>query len=137
MRKLTIILFSFCFIVLNGHSSLADSPPVTAESHVKRGNKFLNDSRYFPALDEYREAIKKGFKAPVVYRNLAIIYSELGFLDEAIVEMKKAVTLSPDSDLLRMDLGVMYFAKEELKKEAVYGCTPEESGFFRRLLLSW
>ena len=116
MKKLTIIFFSFCFIVLNGPSSLADSPPITAESHVKRGNKLLNNSRYFPALDEYREAIKKGFKAPVVYRNLAIIYSELGFLDEAIVEMKKAVTLSPDSDLLRMDLGVMYFAKEELKE---------------------
>jgi tetratricopeptide (TPR) repeat protein len=85
---------------------------ISAEAHERKGDMYINKKRFFLAIEEYRQAINQGIKSPKLFRKLALLLYSMGFVDEAIVEMEKAV----DSEVFSMELGVLYLAKDRLKK---------------------
>lgn len=89
---------------------------ISALAHEKKGDKYVMVNRFLLATEEYRQAINQGINHPDLYMKLALILYKTGFVDEAIVEMKKAVNLSPYADVLRMELGVLYLAKDRFEK---------------------
>jgi tetratricopeptide (TPR) repeat protein len=105
---LSIIIFSFIVSLVYG----AAEDIVT---HIEQGDKYLYNNRPFMAVNEYQAAIKKGARAPALYRNLAVVLYELGFVNDAITEMKKAVELSPDTISFRIELGIFHLAKEDFE----------------------
>lgn len=89
---------------------------ISASSHEKKGDKYVAAESFFLAIEEYRQAINQGINHPNLFRKLSSILYKTGFVDEAIVEMEKAVSLLPRADILRIELGVLYFARERLEK---------------------
>ncbi len=85
---------------------------ISAATHERKGDKYLRVDRNFLAIEEYRQAIKQGIKRPDLFGKLALVLYQQGFVDEAIVEMEKAV----DSDFFRIELGILYLAKDRLEK---------------------
>lgn len=84
---------------------------IPAETHEKKGDAFIKIGHNFLAIEEYRQAVKQGVRDPNLFWKLSMLLYRSGFLDDAIVEMEKAVDLSTDRELLRIDLGVLYLAK--------------------------
>ena len=89
---------------------------ISAEAHERKGDVYVNNNRSFLAIEEYRQAIEQGINHPNLFWKLALVLYRMGFVDDAIVEMEKAVDLSSSNDLFRIDLGVLYFAKDRLEK---------------------
>ena len=116
MKRIHIIVIGFSFFIFSVSHVLAGTTETSAESHEKRGDVHYQDGRNFQAIDEYRQAIKQGMDHPELYRKLAIVLYGRGLLDDAIVEMEKALALSPDTDLLVIiELGILYLAKDRLE----------------------
>lgn len=113
MKKVLHILFVTSAVLIFAASSvIADSPKV----HIDRGNKHLINDRPFAAVEEFKLAIKNGAHDPVLFRNLSIILYDLGFLDEALDYMKRALSLSPYANSFQMELGIIYLAKGDYLK---------------------
>jgi tetratricopeptide (TPR) repeat protein len=89
---------------------------ISAEAHERKGDVYVKNSRSFLAIEEYRQAIEQGINKPDLFWKLALVLYRMGLLDDAIVEMEKAVDLSSGDDLFRIDLGVLYLAKDRLEK---------------------
>jgi tetratricopeptide (TPR) repeat protein len=88
----------------------------SAGEHIERGKKYLANDRPFAAVEEFRQAIEKGADAPILFRNLSIVFYNLGFLDEAISYMQKALSLSPYANYFQMELGIIYLAQDNNEK---------------------
>lgn len=89
---------------------------ISTLSHERKGDKYVAAESFLLAVEEYRQAINQGINHPNLYRKLSSILYKTGFVDEAIVEMEKAVSLLPCADILRLELGVLYFATDRLEK---------------------
>jgi len=89
-------------------------PDPDAAEYEKSGNRSLKAGDYFKAAGEFRMAIDGGREHPVTYWKLAEALYELKFVDEAIVELEKAVTLSPVNDVLKIELAKLYLVKDRL-----------------------
>jgi len=111
LQILTIII---CLISLCAALSLADDPGIPTDPHILEGDRYLRNNQYFMAVNEYEQAVQNGTKNPDVFKKLSFLHYHLGFLDKSVSEMEKAVSLSPHSELLRMDLGIAYLAKNAL-----------------------
>ena len=112
MKIRTIILFSIVVVLVSFISLLSDAAE-DINAHIDRGNRYLVNNQPFMAVNEFRQAIDKGSDDPVLYRNLAVVLYDLGFIDEAITEMVKALALTPDSNFLKRELGIMYLSKDK------------------------
>jgi tetratricopeptide (TPR) repeat protein len=99
-------------VMLSTYAVCAESPEV----HIERGNTYLINDRPFAAVEEFELAIQQGADDPILFRNLSIILYDLGFLDEAIDYMKKALSLSPYASSFRMELGIIYLAQADYGK---------------------
>jgi tetratricopeptide (TPR) repeat protein len=77
---------------------------------------------FFRAIDDYPQTVDLGMYQPDYFRKLSIALYNRGFVDEAVVEMEKAVNLSPDNPLYRIELGTLYLAHHNLQeaKEQYY-----------------
>jgi tetratricopeptide (TPR) repeat protein len=111
-RFIYIISFFFLSFFACPHAIYASS----ANDHIERGNKHLINDRAFAAVEEFRQAIEKGADDPILFRNLSIILYDLGFLDEAITYMKKALSISPYANSFQMELGIIYLAQDRNEK---------------------
>ena len=89
-----------------------DTPEITAAEHEKNGVRFLKAGNYFKAAEEFRMAIDRGLKHPVTYWKLSEALYEIKFVDEAIIELEKAVALSPMNDVLKIELAKLYLVKD-------------------------
>jgi len=92
-----------------------DKTEVSAADHEKSGNMFLKAGDYFRAAEEFRMAIDKGLKHPVTYWKLSESLYEMKFVDEAIIELEKAVALSQMNDVLKIELAKLYLVKDRLE----------------------
>jgi len=92
-----------------------DEIKFSAAEHEKNGNRFLKTGNYFRAAEEFRMAIDKGLKHPVTHWKLSEALYEIKFVDEAIIELEKAVTLSKMNDVLKIELAKLYLVKERLE----------------------
>ncbi len=116
MIRSIIICLTVLIAILPASSSIAKNSVMSAINHVEKGNAYLIEDRPFAAIEEFKTAIQKGASDPVLFRNLAIVLYDLGFMDEAIVEMKKALDLSPYAISFQMELGVIFLAQSNLDK---------------------
>ena len=123
-RAKTIFLILF-FLLLSVPTISADE--TAPESHVKKGDSYVKEEHFFMAIEEYREAIKQGVNHPALYRELAATLYYVGLVDDAIIEMEKAVGLSLQQnssgadlslniDSLNMELGILYLVKDNTEK---------------------
>jgi tetratricopeptide (TPR) repeat protein len=111
-RFIYIILFLFLAFFVCSHTIFASS----ARDHVERGKKYLTNERPFAAIEEFKQAIEKGADTPILFRNLSIVLYNLGFLDEAVTYMQKALSLSPYANAFQMELGIFYLAQDRNEK---------------------
>ena len=88
----------------------------TVDKYLKSGDIYMQQGNLFQAINQYRRAIGLGVEHPDLYRNLAIALYDLGFVQDAIVEMEKAVVIAPDKDVMHLELGILYLVKEQLKE---------------------
>lgn len=116
MKRSIIIFLVYFIVIITASSSIAEKTVMSAISHVEKGNTYLIEDRPFAAIEEFRTAIQKGASDPVLFRNLAIVLYDLGLMDEAIVEMKKALDLSPYAISFQMELGIIFLAQGTLDK---------------------
>jgi len=111
---LQIIAIIICLIPFCPSLLQADNIEASTDQHIQLGDKSFRNNQYFSAVNEYEQAVKNRTNNPELFRRLSFLYFHLGFLDKAVEAGKKAVSLSPDSELFRMELGVAYFAKNLL-----------------------
>ncbi|MBI5097796.1 MAG: tetratricopeptide repeat protein [Nitrospirae bacterium] len=109
-----IITIIICLIPLCPALSLADEPVISPDSHIQEGDRYFRNNQYFMAVNEYEQALQKNANDPDLFRKLSFLHYHLGFLDKAVSDMEKAVSLSPHSELLRLELGIAYLAKNTL-----------------------
>ncbi len=88
---------------------------ISAEAHEKRGNMHAENNSFILAIEEYRLAIKKGANYTDLHLKLSLLLYQSGFVEESVLEMEKAVNLSPDEDGLRIELGKLYLAGGSLE----------------------
>ncbi len=95
-------------------------PPASIKSkkklrpnHERKGDMYLKDKRYFLAMDEYRQSKNK---RPILRSKLAALNYQMGFVSEAITELKQAIESSPHKTDLRERLGMYYFALNKTDK---------------------
>jgi Flp pilus assembly protein TadD/cell division septation protein DedD len=113
MKKLLIIFF--CLFPFSLSVALAGDSGMSSDFHRQRGDIYFQNNQHFSAINEYEQAVQKDAKNPETLRKLSLLHYDLGFLDESVSEMEKAVSLSPGAEMLRMDLGIAYFAKGRLE----------------------
>lgn len=125
MKRAKTIFLGFFFFLLFAPTISADE--TAPESHVKKGDNYVKEERFFMAIEEYREAIKQGVNHPALYRELAATLYYVGLVDDAIIEMEKAVDLSfqqnssgadlsSNIDSLSLELGILYLVKDNTEK---------------------
>ncbi len=110
------ILACVLFFLLPAGSSFAALLDGPAIGHARKAESLMQQGQQFQAIVEYRQAILYGVHHPDVYRNLAIALFEVGFLDEALVELEKAVAIFPGGDLMHLELGILHLAGNNLEK---------------------
>lgn len=116
MNKLISLAIILSLSLLYVPASIAEDSVTSSTHHMEKGNKYLLEDRPFAAIEEYKNAIRKGASDPILFRNLAIVLYDLGFLDEATDYMQKALSLSPYANSFQMELGIIYLAKENYTK---------------------
>jgi tetratricopeptide (TPR) repeat protein len=109
-----IITIIICTIFLCTSLLQAENIVAPPDLHIQEGDRYFLNNQYFSAVNEYEQAVQNGVIDPELFRRLSFLYYHLGFLEKAVSEMEKAVKLSPDSELFRMELGVAYLAKNNL-----------------------
>ena len=120
-----------------------------AKNHTRNGTRFALDGNVRSAKEEFQKAITcDKFYSPAIgklrvadkaiqgqiskeaaiYEYKGMDYMERNMFDEAIVEMKKAIAIAPDSSAAYTDIGNCYMAKgmikeaiEVLKKAVEFG----------------
>lgn len=128
------ILFSIlCLLFFYGGMSHAapDTPEMSAEYHVKKGDEYVKERRSFLAIEEYRQAIKQGVDSSDLYRKVGKLLYMMGLIEDAIIELENAVERSPDIDVYRIELGILYMARDrqEDAKKQFYAALEINPGF--------
>ncbi len=115
-------LASIIFVILSALSMLV-SWPVRAEQPSSRAleaaaeaNRYMAREAYSKAVPAFNRALVGGLVHPDLYRNLSIALYELRMVDDALAAMEKAVSLAPQDNLFRIELGILYLAKDRFKK---------------------
>ncbi|UCH44750.1 MAG: tetratricopeptide repeat protein [Nitrospiraceae bacterium] len=111
IKKLSI--YFYIVVVITVFIPPSSSAAEDISDHVDRGNRYLINNQPFMAVKEFRQAIAKGSDDPVLFRNLSVVLYDLGFIDEAITEMEKALALTQNSNFLRRELGIMYLSRNK------------------------
>ncbi len=115
MKTFVLTVLSFFLISLHPSVFFADDAEMSVDSHLQRGDRYFMDKQLFSTVDEYEQAALKDPDNPDIFRKLSLLYYDLGFLDESVSSMEKAVSLSPHSETVRMDMGIAYLAKGRLE----------------------
>ncbi len=90
-----------------------------AQAHEKKGDIHADNNSFILAIEDYRLAIKHGANYTDLHWKLAVLLYQSGFIEESVIEMEKAVALSPDADGLRIELGKLYLAVGRLEMAKV------------------
>jgi len=104
--------------------------PDLAEGHYARGVILWTHAKRFPheqAIQSFKRAIALKPDLDQAHERLAIIYSHIGLLNEALTEAKKAVEINPNNTFARFRVGAInaYQGKYE-DAMAVFKTVPPE-----------
>lgn len=72
--------------------------PDESKVWVNLGNAYYSKSEYYPAMEQYREALKVNEKSPEAHYQIAVAYADAGIYREAIREWQKVVDFAPETD---------------------------------------
>ena len=131
MKRILIIFISLSLVLITVSHALQEKAESQAEYHKKKGDAYVKENRNFLAIEEYRIAIRHGINHPALFRKVARLLYMVGLIDESVVEMEKAVDLSPEIDAFRIELGVLYLAKDRMEeaKEQFHAALEINPGF--------
>ena len=92
--------------------------PDLAEAHLARGRLLWTPAQKFPhdqAIQEYRRAVELNPSLDEAHHQLALVYSHVGLLDEAMQELEKTIAINPGNTLARYRVGevLLFQAKYE------------------------
>jgi TolB-like protein/DNA-binding winged helix-turn-helix (wHTH) protein/Tfp pilus assembly protein PilF len=93
--------------------------PDLAEAHLARGRLLWTPSNHFPhdkAIEEYRRALELNPNLDEARNQLAVVYSHVGLLDEALAESEKAVSINPSNTVARYRIGETLLFKGEYER---------------------
>jgi len=82
----------------------------------KKGDMYFKEGRLISAANEYHNAIRKDPDNPDLIVKLAKTFKKLRMLDQAIIQMKKAVDVSSNNITSRVELGKLYLSTGEPDK---------------------
>jgi tetratricopeptide (TPR) repeat protein len=111
LKSVKISIFAVLLLLSGLTSVYAEEAALSADDHVSKAEVLMSEGRQFQAVKEFREALQKDDKRPEIHGYLSVLLYNLGFLDDAIEEMRKAVDLYPDDVHLNMELGRLYFVR--------------------------
>ncbi len=83
--------------------------PDLAEAHFARGLILWTNTKSFPherAIQSYRRSIALDPNLDEAYHQLSLVYSHIGFIEEADASVKKALELNPNNTMARFRAGV-------------------------------
>ncbi len=80
-------------------------------SHFLKAQQLAEAGKPFMAIEEYKKAIAADDNRLQAYWNLSMVQYQLGFVDDAIKTLEKAVDTGAPADFLYLDLGIFYFGK--------------------------
>ena len=86
-----------------------------ANLHLQLGDLYSGLGVYVDAIEEYRKALKLKPKFVDIKNKLAMSLKETGEFEEAISELKDALRLRPHYSQGLVNLGLIYYAKGDLK----------------------
>ena len=111
MKGIQVSIFAVLLLLSGLISVSAEEAALSADDHVSKAENFVSKGLQFQAVAEFRKALQKDNKRPEIYGYLSVLLYNLGFVDDAIEEMRRAVDLYPDDVHLNMELGRLYFVR--------------------------
>lgn len=131
MKKIIFSILCLCLFYAGMSHGAPDTSEMSAEDHQNKGDEYVRERRSFLAIEEYRQAIKQGIDHAAIYRKLGKVLYMMGLIEDAIVELEKAVERSPDIDVYRIELGILYLARDRLEpaKKHFYAALEINPGF--------
>ncbi len=99
---------------------IVKSNPDDLASTLRLANLLHDVNIFDQAVDYYRRYLAKNESDPDARVDMAICLFELGKADEAIVEMEKALTYSPNHQLALYNLGIIHLTLGNLEKAREY-----------------
>lgn len=93
-------------------SALVDHAPDFAEGYNARATAYFSAGLYGPALDDLRMALALNPRHFGALTGMALILSELGYDDQALVAWRKVQDLHPQQENLRPALDQLEHAVE-------------------------
>ena len=90
--------------------------PLAELSHFIKAQQLAEAGKPFMAIEEYKKAIASDDNRLQAYWNLSMVQYQLGFVDDAIKTLEKAVDTGAPADFLYLDLGIFYFGKGLMDK---------------------
>ena len=82
--------------------------PNLAAAYLARGRLLWTPANHFPhekAIREYRRALELNPNLDEARNQLALVYNHVGALDEALVELQRAVATNPSNSLAQFRIG--------------------------------
>lgn len=114
--KMVGVCLLFAAIALNGQQGFAAQQIKVSDVHHQLAQRHLEAGHPFWAVNSYRRALESGADNPNIHRNLSQVLYDLGFVDQAITEMDRAIKNTPEADFLHMEMGVFCLASGRLQR---------------------
>lgn len=114
MRCLRSVLVIFLVNLVMTTIVMADEPIKVSDVHQQLAQRHLEAGHPFWAVRSYRQALESGSDDPNIHRNLSQVLYDLGFVDQAIDELRLALDHAPEEDFLHMEMGVFCLAAGRL-----------------------
>lgn len=104
-------------VMLSVHSTGYSQQP-SAEQLFARAVEAQQRGDYTRSIDDYEHVLKLQPKLAEAHANLGVVLSHVGRYDEAISQYKLALPTIDDKDSLRLNLGLAYYKKGDLRDAA-------------------
>lgn len=104
--------------------------PELPEAYLARGRLLWTPANHFPhdkAIQEYHRALDLNPSLDEARNQLALVLSHVGLLDEALVELNKALASNPGNNLARFRVGevLLFQSKHEQSLAALRNVPPD------------
>ncbi len=103
-----------------GVDDVSEFVPLDAQNYISLGDRFVENGMAPAAEEEFRKAEKAEPNNPVVLNKLAKVLFSQGSVDDAILALKKAVSVNPNYVPSYTNLGNFYFYTGRYEDAAPY-----------------
>jgi len=107
--KILILMTVLCIVLISTMACGGDGQ--TAQSHLERGNEYLEAQELDKAIEHYTSAIDLDANLADAYSYRALAYGGKGQLDPAIADLSSAIDINPGSGQYYLNRGHLYALK--------------------------